>query len=294
MSDNEIAQFKRALTKSKPDFEIIEAMLVDYPGLLNTQNEYGHTALMVAIINHKWPLIEYLHEEGAGLEQKNSIGDTAFLLAARFTFPFVLRTLVARGAQTNVQNDLGDTALIYAIRNGRLDVVKYLCEEVVGLDMNQENNDHLTPLMFAAISNKLELVQYLHEVGHVNEANHKGETVLMAAAESGHLRIVQYLCNIGVDMNARDRYGDTALMCAVFQSQGEVIRYLISRGALVYRIPGVYINYRELVSKQYHRTLVFTMMTHLSRVGSQSSLRPLQASELYRRLLEMMTGEKPL
>ena len=48
----------------------------------------------------------------------------------------------------------------------------------------------------------------------MNQKNVRGATALMAAAIDGTASVVRYLLEQGADVNARDKDGTTALMCA--------------------------------------------------------------------------------
>src|SRR5690606_13425139 len=63
-------------------------------------------------------------------------------------------------------------------------------------------------------------------------ANHEGERPLMLAARAGDLEAVRLLLEAGADVNAREQWGgQTALMWATAQKQGEVMKFLIANGA---------------------------------------------------------------
>ena len=53
----------------------------------------------------------------------------------------------------------------------------------------------------------------------------------MKEARKGHLARMAKLLDAGVDVDARGKFGQTALMQAVFSGQTEAVRYLLGRGA---------------------------------------------------------------
>ena len=52
------------------------------------------------------------------------------------------------------------------------------------------------------------------------------KTAFILASQRGDLKIVQYLVESGVDINAVDKYGRTALMHAAMNGYAEVVRCL--------------------------------------------------------------------
>lgn len=74
-------------------------------------------------------------------------------------------------------------------------------------------------LLEAARTNKTEKVKHLLKKGaNVNARGKYGRTALMLAADEGHVSVVRLLLENGADVNAKAPYdmGRTALMCAVY------------------------------------------------------------------------------
>ncbi|MGQ0523787.1 MAG: ankyrin repeat domain-containing protein [Betaproteobacteria bacterium] len=53
----------------------------------------------------------------------------------------------------------------------------------------------------------------------------------LSAAKSGDVEAARSLLDLGLDINARDRYGQTALMLAAHHGHGAVVEMLIGHGA---------------------------------------------------------------
>src|SRR4051794_8922962 len=65
----------------------------------------------------------------------------------------------------------------------------------------------------------------------VNARNQEGATALMMAAYQGQLEVVRALTDHGADLNATDFDGDTAVMLADHSGHEDIVRLLIARGA---------------------------------------------------------------
>jgi|GEM_PF-2000738 len=89
-----------------------------------------------------------------------------------------------------------------------------------------------TPLMFAAMSGNLSIVEMLHKAGgNINAKASDGNTCLMAAAKHNHLPIVKYLISHNADLNARNNQGMSPLHCAATSKGTEqIIEYLVTQG----------------------------------------------------------------
>ena len=88
-----------------------------------------------------------LIKDGANLEKKNKIGDTALILASEKSHVEVVKALLDAGAKVDEKNDLGYTALSWASRWGKVEIVKALLD--AGAKVDEEDNDGKTAIDFA-------------------------------------------------------------------------------------------------------------------------------------------------
>jgi ankyrin repeat protein len=104
-----------------------------------------------------------------------------------------------------------------------------------GIDVNLADQDGRTPLMLAIQDGDLPTVQALLSHGaNVNATDNDGWTPLMSAAEYGHLPIIQVLLSApGIDIDAKQSDGTTALIFAAFRGKDDVAKALIHKGANV-------------------------------------------------------------
>ncbi|MBM3198838.1 MAG: hypothetical protein FJZ58_06250, partial [Chlamydiae bacterium] len=162
-----------------------------------------------------------------------------------------------QGLSINAKDNDGKTVLILAAENGKLNIVQYLVGDE-RVDLDAKDNDGRTALMLAEENGKLDIVQYLEgftaslkkffeaagngDLKTIQEGlnqrvpiNAKGyycRTALMLAAENGKLDIVQYLAEKdGIDLNAKDALGSTALMLAV-ENGLDIVRYLAEKDGI--------------------------------------------------------------
>lgn len=99
-------------------------------------------------------------------------------------------------------------------------------------------DSNVNSLINSAASGDLEQVRILVKMGvDVNAKDKDGRTALMGASLWGHLEVVKYLIANGANANVSDNYGNTALMNAAsgvhFARGGhlEIVKYLIAKGA---------------------------------------------------------------
>jgi ankyrin repeat protein len=146
----------------------------------------------------------------------------------------IIDTLVGqnKGNEAASRDRLLRTALMQAAVNGQLGVLRRF--ERIGVDgLSSIDRFGLNPLHLAAEAGQASLVRYLVEKIPVNSKDFRGQTALHLAAHRGHLHFVTELLDINpeVDINARDIQGKTPLYVACQNSHGQVVDFLLTRGA---------------------------------------------------------------
>ena len=211
----------------------------------------GVSPLLVAIMNANWDLARQLIVAGADVNQWDIYGESPLFTTIdlrnridggrasidplnKTTGLAIVKLLLERGANPNMQlffkpanargstNTRGATPLIRAASNGDLEVVKILLEH--GADATIYMADRQTPI-HAVLSGRspepqaLELIRVLQKAGaDVNVialVNHpeeiRGGTALHYAVRKRYKEVIKLLASFGIDMNAVDQDGLTAL-----------------------------------------------------------------------------------
>lgn len=104
----------------------------------------------------------------------------------------------------------------------------------LGADVNAQNHQKITPLMFAAAFSTEEIVKLLiSRKADVNAADEEGNTPLTwAVMHSKKIENVQALINSGANVNAVTKAGRSILMSALYNTEDVgIIKYLIDKGA---------------------------------------------------------------
>jgi len=159
--------------------------------------------------------------------------DTALHGAAALGYMALAKNYVNQeGANVNGKDSNHNTPLHLAAQYNNFDVAKYLVEKGAGASIDETNYDDLTPLQLAAQSGSLRVVEYLLEQGaNVNVGEDVGTPLYLAAVAKPpdcHLDVVEYLVYAGADlslMNPDDE--DTIVLCK------DVEAFLLEKGANV-------------------------------------------------------------
>jgi ankyrin repeat protein len=142
-------------------------------------------------------------------------------------------TILPQLQNKNAQDALGRTGIFLAASKNRHELLHHLLQG--GCDGNIPNAKGSTPLIIAAFNGFIKCLSILTESGaDANKANCDLCAPLLLAAKAGHDECCEWLvskCN--VDVNAQNRFGDTALGLASFGGFGSIVSLLISNGASV-------------------------------------------------------------
>jgi len=93
---------------------------------IDTANNDGNTALMLASRNGHADIAKKLIVKGANLDTANNYGNTALMLASYNGYTDIVKELIAKEANLDAADNYGNTALILASRNGHADIVQLL------------------------------------------------------------------------------------------------------------------------------------------------------------------------
>ncbi|MBL1148246.1 MAG: hypothetical protein HND56_01420 [Pseudomonadota bacterium] len=143
----------------------------------------------------------------------------------------ILRILIAADADVNAKRANGETALSYAVMNGRADCAKLLI--AAGANIHVKNNENET-ILHRAVHGGRNFQNFeadFFDGIDKNAQNNRGLTALMEAAHRGHEDIVVSLLEAGAKTDITSNSGQTALSLAQQANHEHCIRRLIAAGA---------------------------------------------------------------
>ena len=141
-----------------------------------------------------------------------------------------LKDLLDAGAAIEEKNSAGETALVVASVAGRPEAIAFLIER--GADVAARNSRGMTALHGASYMGCAECVRHLLVAGASprDAENRFKVTPFIVAAEENHPDILAMLLAAGADPEATERHGFTALTRAGFKARKETIAFLVARG----------------------------------------------------------------
>lgn len=238
---------------TKGDYDTVKK-LIDNGCDVNSKDGNDNTALMFAALSGQANIVKLLIDNGAD-------DYYTLLLALQNKHFSVAKLLIDNGVDVNTQeNCTVMTALQYAVWWDHTETIKLLIEK--GADVNATDESGNSALMYAASKHNTDTVRLLLEKGAApNPDDYNGATALMGAASwweeksetlanlnkqkldeathldllfgAGHVTIdtVKLLIEHGAEINAKDKYGRTALMIASMYGHPDTVKLLIESGA---------------------------------------------------------------
>ena len=270
------------------------SILVAAGASVNQTTEYGWTPLLTATQNRNYALGMYLLKHGADPNISNKGGWSPLYLATD-------NRNIEGGDYPVPAGDLDHLQFIKALLDAGADVnarAKDSTETRTIFTMQWLYEDGATPLLRAAQSGDVELMKLLLAKGADPKiATNYNVTALAAAAGIGWVEGVTYewspasnveavkmLLDLGLDVNAADADGRTALHGAAHKGRNEVVQLLVDHGAkLDARDNGS----RDTLSGelQGHGWLPVDYADGLVRVGVQSAIAHADTAALLRKLM---------
>jgi ankyrin repeat protein len=180
------------------ELETVKRLLGGEPGLINTVNRYGQTALLIACYSGHQEIVDFLIEKGADVKQRDKFGAAPLHMAVIGGFKEIVEKLAANGADISASTVTGRVPVELAFESEHLAIIELLLNRGVVLD--------------AAI-------------------NDRGRTLLHKAVLMNKAAVVDLLVARGADVNKKDGQGKTSLDLAVMCGHRAMVNRLIEKGA---------------------------------------------------------------
>eukprot|EP00057_Strongylocentrotus_purpuratus_P018141 XP_011672615.1 PREDICTED: E3 ubiquitin-protein ligase MIB1-like [Strongylocentrotus purpuratus] len=228
---------KTALHKAAAQghLEVVQALLESGAEIDITTDDGGNTPLIYSVEGDEPAITKYLIGKGADINRGNDNGRRAIHQAAYKGLVDCARVLINHGCDVNVQDTEKDTPLHDAIMKSRLDVIELLVK-VPDLDVTIPDERGFTALQFAALKDKPEAAELIARScpQSIVVAKDDGFNILHICAVNNHVEVMKAVMAMkdhGLDVNAKESRGLTALHLAANDGYSHCIEFLMSQGA---------------------------------------------------------------
>ncbi|XP_067653191.1 ankyrin-1-like [Haliotis asinina] len=191
----------------------------------------GDNILHVASRGGNAKIVNYiLMQNIVHINSKGDGGMTPVLIAAFHGKKEAFDILVKRGADLSVTDEDGDNILHCACGGRNVKIVNYILMQNI-VDINEENDGVVTPVMLAAGTGEREIFDILVKRGaDLSVTNANNRNILHWACVGGNDKLVNFiLMQNNVDINGRNIKGMTPVMLAAYYGKREVFDILVRK-----------------------------------------------------------------
>ena len=197
-------------------------MLLSAGADINARSRRGVSALSESINNKNKDIMEFLTANGA------RTGAT-FDSLMRYAYAgnnVGVSAMLRVGVDPKQKDANGNTALMIATARGDMQSFKDLV--AYGSDINAQNKQGMTPLLYALRANNRDMVKEILSIDdtNVNICNVLGQCPLYWAAYTGDDIVVNALLTLGADYNKKTTNNQTALDIARLNNRKEVVKVI--------------------------------------------------------------------
>ena len=198
---------------------------------LSIKNPQGDDMLFRAASGGSAEVFGILLDNGFKADEKNSWGATPLVYALRTNALDIVRLLVSKGIDLKASSDPGFPLLHHAALSGRAEAIHYLLDNGFDIDVKNQGQGQ-TPLMLAVDFGNSDGARALAMRGaDVNAADAAGATPFMLAVKKGRRELVDLFLKKGADLGVVDaRTGKTVLHEAALRGYSGVVETLLARG----------------------------------------------------------------
>lgn len=187
---------------------------------------------------------------------------TPFMLAIDMERPEIISYFLQQGADPLKANSVGDYPVLEALTHGKLAIFYALVNHV----REQGREAELSSILIdAALTSPekwdirmpfLEVLRTLDEVEWVNYQDAEGNTPLIIAAATGQEDLVDILLARSAKPDVKNKNGETAIMHAINEEKGDIIRSLRQFGATTQDVNPDGISVENMAHATHHRHVI--------------------------------------
>ncbi|CAL2106385.1 Ankyrin repeat-containing protein [Tenacibaculum sp. 190524A02b] len=205
----------------------------------NITSKDGKTPLHnIAYGNKNIATFNYFLNKGVNVNQVDKSGNTPLINAAGRNSLDIIKLLSSKTSDINLQNKKGVSALSAAVERNSFEVVDYLISNNADVNTKDTKGNSLGYYLVNSYSLKKaeefkKKLNLLKEKGvNLKATQNNNNSLLHVAIDKNSIQLLKEVQKLGIDINAKNKDGLTALHKAIMQAKDtNTIKYLLNAGA---------------------------------------------------------------
>lgn len=219
--------------------DVFQTLVEKYKLNPKALNPNGATILNSLMRRPNLEIVQYFLNKGVDTGIADKEGNTALMMASQGKDVKVIETLLAKSKNVNAANVKGQTALMKAIESGSADVATLLIKSGANAKATDKAGNSLAYYWFNSYKSNPEAIadftakQALLQTAGVDfkSTPKNGNSLLLLAVDKGEIDLVKKAAELGVDVNAQDADGNSALhKAALISKDDKMLKTLVDLG----------------------------------------------------------------
>ncbi len=234
---------------------------------INQKNTKGQTALMLAASKGAADVVYVLLNQGATVDARDNDGFTALTHAAFHGDSQSVRQLIRAGANVSSRSNNGYTAHYFAGASGDIETVQAIMS-----DRGSRNESSGYPLHGAAAYNRTAMIDFLlnSQGTNVDEQDVNGQTALVVAARNNRAGAATALLRAGANVAVRTSNNSEVFGLASLSNATDVIGVLLNSGKFPIKSPLVEAGLRTAAKNSKIQALNLLLQSGVNADGTNN------------------------